>query len=312
MRSLLSVVFIIIRYFKEILLTLSSSEFYNEYIKLPKSSDPTPFLVQNNPKWYPYFEDAIGAMDGTHIACAPSATERAANRNRKGGVTQNTLACCSFDMEFQFMQSGWEGSVADFTMYHRARLVDLPIPDGKYYLADAGFGVCYSLLVPYHGVQYHLAEWGRAGVRCVQYFQQIWCRTECIRPANREELFNLRHASARNVIERIFGALKKRFRILKLAPEYNMDMQARIPPALAAIHNFIFKHDTTEQEDFLDIPDPTPGNPPSHEDLGILSQGAPNTAEKTRAKERRDKIAQAMWDNYQALLAEQMEEDILE
>lgn len=91
-----------------------------------------------------------------------------------------------------------------------------------------------------------------------------------------------------------------------------MDMQARIPPALAAIHNFIFKHDTTEQEDFLDIPDPTPGNPPSHEDLGILSQGAPNTAEKTRAKERRDKIAQAMWDNYQALLAEQMEEDILE
>jgi hypothetical protein len=47
-------------------------------------------------------------------------------------------------------------------MYASARLVDLTIPDGKYYLADAGFVICDSLLVPYRGVRYHLAEWGRA------------------------------------------------------------------------------------------------------------------------------------------------------
>ena len=104
-------------------------------------------------------------MDGTHIACHPSAAERAVNQNWKGGLTQNTLACCSFDMQFQFMQSGWEGSVADATMYHNACLTDLPISEGKYYLADAGFGVCDALLVPYQGVHYHLAEWGHAGIR---------------------------------------------------------------------------------------------------------------------------------------------------
>ena len=59
------------------------------------------------------------------------------------------------------------------------------------------------------------------------------------RPRNKEELFNLRHASARNVIERIFGVLKRHFRILLLAPEYSLQIQARIPAALCAIHNFI-------------------------------------------------------------------------
>jgi len=47
-------------------------------------------------------------------------------------------------------------------MYASARLVDITIPDRKYYLADARFGICDSLLVPYCGVHYHLAEWGWA------------------------------------------------------------------------------------------------------------------------------------------------------
>src|ERR1700690_2668566 len=42
------------------------------------------------------------------------------------------------------------------------------------------------------------------------------------RPENPKELFNLRHASARKVIERIFGVLKRRFRILVVPPEYDM------------------------------------------------------------------------------------------
>ena len=58
-------------------------------------------------------------------------------------------------------------------------------------------------------------------------------------PKDKKELFNLRHAQARNVIERIFGVLKRRFRILLLAPEYNIEIQNRIPAALAALHNFI-------------------------------------------------------------------------
>jgi hypothetical protein len=45
-------------------------------------------------------------------------------------------------MRFQYILSGWAGSTADGAMYSHSRLTDLQIPDGKYYLADAGFGVC--------------------------------------------------------------------------------------------------------------------------------------------------------------------------
>jgi hypothetical protein len=44
---------------------------------------------------------------------------------------------------------------------------------------------------------------------------------------------------AQNVIERIFGVLKRRFRILIVPPELDMHWQARLPAALVAIYNFI-------------------------------------------------------------------------
>ena len=63
---------------------------------------------------------------------------------------------------------------------------------------------------------------------------------------NAKELFNLRHAQGRNVIERIFGVLKQRFRILLLPPRYPLDFQPRIPVALCALQNFIQKMDNNE------------------------------------------------------------------
>ena len=67
-------------------------------------------------------------MDGTHINCCPPLNERHLARDRKGGVTQNTLACCGFNMRFQYILSGMDGCTADGSMYHDARLSD---PSGK-------------------------------------------------------------------------------------------------------------------------------------------------------------------------------------
>lgn len=118
------------------------------------------------------------------------------------------------------------------------------------------------------------------------------------RPINREELYNLRHASARNVIEQIFGILKKRFVILTHPSEYGMAIQARIPPALCAVHNFIRYHDEDEIHEFvLDLHDQNPGDI-----YGELAAGPAVRAEKERAEIRRDNIAQAMWESYQELV----------
>jgi hypothetical protein len=67
-------------------------------------------------------------------------------------------------MRFQYIISGFDGCTADASMFNEARLSDFHIPEGKYYLADAGFGMCNALLIPYRGIRYHLAEWGRANV----------------------------------------------------------------------------------------------------------------------------------------------------
>ena len=53
----------------------------------------------------------------------------------------------------------------DATMFHDTRLTDLSVPHGKYYLADAGFQTCDALFILYHGVCYHLAEWGHVDLR---------------------------------------------------------------------------------------------------------------------------------------------------
>jgi hypothetical protein len=44
-------------------------------------------------------------------------------------------------------------------MCHR---VDFYIPEGRFYLADAGFRSLNALVVPYRSMQYHLSEWDHA------------------------------------------------------------------------------------------------------------------------------------------------------
>ena len=64
------------------------------------------------------------------------------------------------NMEFLYVLPGWEGSAADSRVFDTAWRQDFRIPDGRYYLADAGYGNSDALLVPYCGVRYHLKEWG--------------------------------------------------------------------------------------------------------------------------------------------------------
>lgn len=74
-----------------------------------------------------------------------------------------------------------------------------------------------------------------------------------------------------------------------------MEVQARIPPALAATHNFICDHDPDEIFEFEEAFDPQPGV------YGDLGDGPARRAEVVRATSRRDQIAEAMWTSYQAI-----------
>ena len=154
-----------IRYFLRMLTIFSSSPFYPAAVELPSGATPISSYIKDNPKFWPFFKDALGAIDGTHIRATIPVAEQQVARDRKGLVTQNCLAACSFNLKFVYMFSGWEGSTSDSTMYNEARIQDLAILKGKYYLVDAGFPTCEELLLPYRGVHYHLSKWGHASVR---------------------------------------------------------------------------------------------------------------------------------------------------
>jgi hypothetical protein len=80
-----------------------------------------------------------------------------------------------------------------------------------------------------------------------------------------------------------------------------MDAQARLPPALAAIHNFICKHDPHDLDDYEDVEDPQPGlHAAGGVGEGELSAGLPKAAERRQALARRNGIAQDMWEQYMA------------
>jgi hypothetical protein len=85
--------------------------------------------------------------------------------------------------------------------------------------------------------------------------------------------------------------LKRRFRILLLAPEYNLQIQARIPAALCSIHNFIRTHDLLDQDE--DLVEPDYRNDYDH---GNIAEAAALRPDEPSA--RRDQIAQQMWDDY--------------
>ena len=71
-------------------------------------------------------------------------------------------------------------------------------------------------------------------------------------------MFNHAHSSLRNVIERSFGVLKMKWRILKNLSSYPVNKQSKIIVACMAPHNFIRECDLEDphfEED--DSPHPT-------------------------------------------------------
>jgi hypothetical protein len=112
------------------------------------------------------------------------------------------------------------------------------------------------------------------------------------RPSNKEELFNLQHASVRNIIECIFSILKHHFRILLLLPAYAMELQAQIPTALCTVHNFICMHDPTN------IPTNEADDEDDDEDWqGEYSGGNDDDKEEEEEAEENDDIVAIEEDN---------------
>ncbi|KAK5812190.1 hypothetical protein PVK06_027606 [Gossypium arboreum] len=249
---------------------------YKLVIRLPDESIPSE--IRNNPRFYPYFKDCIGALDGTHVRASVPLNIQGRFRSRKGGTTQNVLAAITFDLKFSYVLAGWEGSAHDSRILSDAlsRPRGLRIPEGQYYLADAGYGIHNGFITPYRGVRYHLKEFSAQG------------------PENAKELFNLRHSSLRITIERVFRILKKRFRVLDAEPFWNFQTQVDIVLACCIIHNHIMGVDPSDllNQGLYEKPE---------SDLIISTHMEQEEREEAiEWSAKRDEISQTMWTDYMA------------
>ncbi|WVZ83983.1 hypothetical protein U9M48_031069 [Paspalum notatum var. saurae] len=214
----------------------------HRFLKLPNPNQPHVKIV-SNPRFMPFFQTRIGAIDGTHIPIIIAEDRAAPFRNRKGTLSQNVMCACDFDLNFTFISCGWEGSASDAGVLRSALRKGFHVLTGKLYLVDGGYANTPSFIAPYRGVRYHLSEFRRRGSSQRNEY------------ANYKELFNHRHAQLRNHIERVFGVLKKRFSILKVGTFYPIETQIKIPAAVTVFHNVI--RGLNGREDWLD-------NQPNH------------------------------------------------
>lgn len=253
------------------------------FIKQPTGVE-THWKISTDQQFFPYFQNCLGAIDGTHVPITISQDLQAPYRNRKGTLSQNVMLVCDFDLNFSFISSGWEGSATDARVLRSAMLKGFNVPQGKYYLVDGGYANTPSFLAPYRGVRYHLKEFGRG--------QQ--------RPRNYKELFNHRHAILRNHIERAIGVLKKRFPILKVGTHHSIEDQVKIPVATVVFHNLIrmlngdegwlnHQGSNISPEQFIDVPEGD--DEYSNDVMSLNSQVDDGNAV-------RDMIALNMWNDY--------------
>lgn len=149
----------------KVLSSINSAPFYCTWIKQPTSENPTDVRIVENPKFTPFFDDCVGALDGTQIRVRVLEGGKKPWRNRYAYLSTNTLAACDFSLRFVYVRAGYKGSGNDQNVFNDAMTDNVIIPKGRFYLADAGYGVHPGLRVPYRGVRYHLKEWGKANTR---------------------------------------------------------------------------------------------------------------------------------------------------
>jgi hypothetical protein len=216
------------------------AQLYNVYVGFPNTENDIRTIQQ---RFYDVaaFPRVIGAIDCTHIKVqSPGGEDGEIYRNRKSYFSLNTQMICDSELRILNVVARWPRSVHDSTIFMNSR-VRVLFENGQYrnviLLGDSG------------------------------YPNKSYLFTPLLHPRQPAEVrYNERHVSTRNVIERCFGVIKRRFPILAYGCRLKIETVQIVIVAAAVLHNIALKMGDVE-------PPPVPEELDEHELNRLIGDG---------------------------------------
>ena len=94
----------------------SLNPFYGSQITFPTHATPISDKILNDPQ-FRFFDQCIGAVDGTHIQAFVSPDEHFHMYNHKGFFISKLSFICNFHFHFLYSLCGWDGSMSDASLW---------------------------------------------------------------------------------------------------------------------------------------------------------------------------------------------------
>ncbi|CAB3231326.1 unnamed protein product [Arctia plantaginis] len=158
------------------------------------------------------FPNVLGCIDCTHIKIqSPGGDDAELFRNRKSYMSINMQTISSPNLLITDIVARWPGSTHDSTIYQNSRRYERferGDYQGSYLLGDSGYPLKSHLLTPY------------------------------LNPATvGQQRYNTAHIKTRNVVERQYGVLKRRFPVLALGLRLKLQNAINVILACCILHN---------------------------------------------------------------------------
>ena len=129
-------------FFKKVIPTLS-----RRFFQSPDPNQVHP-KTQDNSRYYPFFKNFLGAIDGTHIPISISPDKYSPFRNRNDTLSINVMMVYDFDLNITFISSGWEGSATDSRVLRSTMSKGFQVPPGIYCVGHLSEGTYNFTSIP--------------------------------------------------------------------------------------------------------------------------------------------------------------------
>jgi hypothetical protein len=214
---------------------------FHRFIKFPNTDQEIKDTIDDFQTKYGY-PMCLGALDGSHISIKPPLGFEIDYFNYKKHHSVILLAVVNASLQFIYVNVGAPGRSNDSSVFGSSKLAEViqhqiysnhfmminNVKIQSHLIADSAFALSKTLMKPF---------------------------PERLNMPRRNTLFNYRLSRCRCTVERAFGSLKNRFRLLHKKMEFKLDNLTTIIKAATILHNLcIIEGDNIEID--WEIPQP--------------------------------------------------------